>query len=237
MPKVKMKRSSTFVDMTAMCDVAFLLLTFFILTSKFRPQDPVQIDVPASVSERKIKDSDIMIVQVDKEGRVFWGTDNPDTRERTLKVMMSRNQNVKFDQADIEKFKSIESFGVPFSQLPAMLRGEIANDGKSPGIPVDSTKSAIRKNELGEWLFSARQAHLDRTKDNFPKKEGREFGREDMLKFEWIRLALKGDGVTEYPKIEKILATFKEKSINKFDLVTGLKGGETASKAAPAASH
>ena len=58
-----------------------------------------------------------------------------------------------------------------------------------------------------------------------------------MLKFEWIRLALKGDGVTEYPKIEKILATFKEKSINKFDLVTGLKGGETASKAAPPAGH
>jgi biopolymer transport protein ExbD len=239
MPKVKMKRSSTFVDMTAMCDVAFLLLTFFILTSKFRPQDPVQIDVPASVSERKIKDSEIMIVQVDKEGRVFWGTDNADIRERTLKKMMARNPTVKFDQADVDKFKSVESFGLPYSQLPAMLRGEIANDGKSPGIPLDSLKSPIRKNELGEWLLCAREAHLDYTVANFPKRnEGKEFGPEQMLKHEWIRLALKGDGVTEYPKIEKILATFKDKAISKFDLITGLKGGETASKApSPSGGH
>ena len=235
MPKVKMKRSSTFVDMTAMCDVAFLLLTFFILTSKFRPQDVVQIDVPASVSERKIKDNEIMIVQVDKEGRVFWGTDNADIRERTLKKMMARNPSVKFDQADIEKFKTVESFGLPYSQLPAMLRGEVANDGKSPGIPVDSLKSPIRKNELGEWLLCARQAHLDYTVDNYPKRhDGKVFGEAEMLKHEYIRLALKGDGVTEYPKIDKILATFKEKAISKFDLITGMKGGETASKA-PAA--
>ena len=35
MPKVKIPRKSTAVDMTAMCDVAFLLLTFFMLTSNF----------------------------------------------------------------------------------------------------------------------------------------------------------------------------------------------------------
>ncbi|MEY4291989.1 MAG: hypothetical protein RIQ61_366, partial [Bacteroidota bacterium] len=33
MPKVKIPRKSTVVDMTAMCDVAFLLLTFFMLAT------------------------------------------------------------------------------------------------------------------------------------------------------------------------------------------------------------
>jgi len=91
MPKVKIKRKSTLVDMTAMCDVAFLLLTFFILTSKFRPQDPVEINMPASVSERKIADADIMIMQIDKEGRTYLGTDNQQVRQRALEVMLRTN--------------------------------------------------------------------------------------------------------------------------------------------------
>ena len=41
MPKVKVPRKSTNIDMTAMCDVSFLLLTFFMLTTKFKADEPV----------------------------------------------------------------------------------------------------------------------------------------------------------------------------------------------------
>ena len=53
MPKVKPVRHTPLVDMTAMTDVAFLLLTFFMLTAKMKPQEPVVIDTPSSISEIK----------------------------------------------------------------------------------------------------------------------------------------------------------------------------------------
>ncbi len=228
MPKVKIKRKSTAIDMTAMCDVAFLLLTFFILTASFKPVDPAEIAVPASVSERKISNTDIMTVQVDKDGKIYWGTDNQDIRARTLNHMRNKYPNVKFTNLEIEKFAKIESFGVPFQNLPKLLSGEIHNDAKSTsGIPVDSLQSAFKRNELGDWLFSARQAHLDAAIEK-AEKTGKTLDVKNEYKY--IRLALKGDGVTEYPKIEKILSTLKDKNINKFDLITNLKGGESASK-------
>jgi biopolymer transport protein ExbD len=236
MPKVKIKRKSTLVDMTAMCDVAFLLLTFFILTSKFRPQDPVEITMPASVSERKIADSDIMIMQLDKEGRAFLGVDNQEVRERALVNMLKTypyySLKDKFGAEQIEVFKKVESFGVPFTQLPALLNGEIVNDGKhTNGLPVDSLKSPLRKNELGDWLQAFRQAHRDIAKQKFLKdNENNPAAQWDNNNYNWIRLAIKGDGLTEYPDIDKVFNTLKDRGINKFDLITNMKGGETASK-------
>jgi biopolymer transport protein ExbD len=228
MPKVKMKRQSTFVDMTAMCDVAFLLLTFFILTSKFRAQDPVQIDMPGSVSNRKIADSDIQIVQVAKDGKVFWGTDNQDVRAKVLDLMRAKYDPTNvlgFTDKDVQKFKTIESFGCGFQDLPKILNESMKNDDKTSGIPVDSLTSKFKKNELKDWLRSCREAHLLITKEK-TEKQNKVFS---MTDYDWIRLALKGDGVTEYPKIDLILNTLKESAINKFDLVTNLKGGDSAS--------
>ena len=38
MGKTKVKKQSTFIDMTAMSDVTVLLLTFFMLTATFLPK-------------------------------------------------------------------------------------------------------------------------------------------------------------------------------------------------------
>ena len=50
MPRVKIKRKSTRIDMTAMSDVTVLLLTFFMLTSTFVQKEPVRVNTPGSVS-------------------------------------------------------------------------------------------------------------------------------------------------------------------------------------------
>lgn len=233
MPKVKIKRKSTLVDMTAMCDVAFLLLTFFILTSKFRPQDPVEIKMPGSVSERKIADSDIMIMQIDKDGRTYLGVDNQEVRVRAIKVMLQTppysGLASKFSEESIAVFKTTESFGAPFVMLPDILSGKIQNTGKfTPGFPLDpeAANNPMKQNELKAWLYAFRKAHVDMTKEKM-EKEGKVF---DMQTYKFIRLAIKGDGLAEYPQINKIFTTLKDLQIQKFDLITNMKGGETAGK-------
>ena len=68
------------MDMTAMCDVAFLLLTFFILTAQFKAQDAATIETPSSISAIKVPDKDIMIISIGKDGKVYFGVDNQQTR-------------------------------------------------------------------------------------------------------------------------------------------------------------
>ena len=76
MPKAKIARKSTWVDMTAMTDVAFLLLNFILLTSNFVKQEAVSVSAPSSVCEVKIPEINIMTVIVDPDGKVFIGIDN-----------------------------------------------------------------------------------------------------------------------------------------------------------------
>ena len=80
MPKVKVPRKSTAIDMTAMCDVAILLLTFFILTTKFRPSELAPIDIPSSKSEIPIPDKGILKFEIASDGRIFVGVDDQPTR-------------------------------------------------------------------------------------------------------------------------------------------------------------
>ncbi len=72
MPKVKIPRKSTLIDMTAMCDVAFLLLTFFMLTTQFKSDESVIVDTPSSISEIKLPDTDILNITVTADGKLFF---------------------------------------------------------------------------------------------------------------------------------------------------------------------
>ena len=77
MPKFKKARVSVRVDMTPMVDVAFLLLTFFMLTTSFRPPEEVQISLPSSHSAIKLPESKVMLISIGKDDRVFLGFDSP----------------------------------------------------------------------------------------------------------------------------------------------------------------
>src|SRR3954471_5070650 len=81
MPQVKMKRQSTNIDMTAMCDVAFLLLTFFMLATKFKKDEPVMVVTPSSISQIAIPDTSIMLITVDNKDRVFFSIDRKNVQE------------------------------------------------------------------------------------------------------------------------------------------------------------
>src|SRR6478735_1563106 len=91
MPKVKIPRKSISLDMTAMCDMAFLLLTFFMLTTKFKPEEPVTVDMPSSISESILPDANILTISVGKEGQVFYGLDGQEAKREVLKNIASKH--------------------------------------------------------------------------------------------------------------------------------------------------
>lgn len=197
MPAVKIKRASSSVDMTAMTDVAFLLLTFFILTAQFRSQDAAAIETPSSISGIKVPDSDIMTIGLGRDGKVYFGIDNQQHR-LTMLDNIAAAKGITFSPKEKSEFALMSNFGLPISQLKSYLNlpKEQQAKIKQPGIPTDST-GAGATNELKDWVFNARKANNS------------------------LRIALKGDNLAKFPEFKNVLATLQAQNINKFNLITG----------------
>ena len=116
MSKVKVPRKSTVVDMTAMTDVAFLLLTFFMLATKFKPDEPVMVTTPSSISEIKLPETDILLLTIDKDSRVFFSMDGEQNRLALLDKMAEKYQ-LTFTEAQKKEFTLLSSFGVSIKNL------------------------------------------------------------------------------------------------------------------------
>jgi biopolymer transport protein ExbD len=199
MPKVKVPRKSTSVDMTAMTDVAFLLLTFFMLATKFKPDEPVVVDTPSSISEIKLPESGIMQITIDKQGRVFFGITEQNTREAVLQ-RMAEKYNMKFSAQEIKEFSLQSTVGLPLSQLSSYLKidAEARKAVQTSGVPTDSLN-----NELGDWIWQARLVNND------------------------IRVAIKGDRDASMPTVKRVIAILQEKKVNRFNFITSMeKAGE-----------
>src|SRR5665213_13649 len=102
MPKIKLPRSSPSIDMTPMVDLAFLLVTFFMLTTKFRPDEAVTVTIPFSVSTTKLPDN-VITVNIDSAGRVFYDMDSKDVR-KTLVTYMAGKYKVVLSDNDVQRF-------------------------------------------------------------------------------------------------------------------------------------
>ena len=201
MPRVKVARKSTAIDMTAMCDVAFLLLTFFILTAKPKVEDPSKAEVPASSKEVTIPEDNVLMVSIGQQNKIFLSFSGNDVRSETLKTM-GEKYNVSFTPAEINKFSNTEIFGVPMNQLKQFLNLQ-SSDLKTfeqKGIPADTTIN----NELSNWILTARQA--DRA------LHGKDYS-----------IAIKGDRKEQYPAINTVISILGHQKLFKFDLITTLR--------------
>jgi len=217
MGKAKVKRASTSIDMTAMCDVSFLLLTFFVLTATARQPEVLVVDTPASTTPDKLPDDGLGIISV-AEGKIFFTVKNPEVREITLKNM-SQKYGVAFSAEEYEKFKKLDEFGVPMKNLRQLLSLPDDQQRKpeiQAGIPVDSTETVT--NELYSWVQEARKATVEYNRS----REG-EKGYEDPGP---MKVAIKADAEEKYPTINLIIETLRNQKQNKFSFVTGLRGKE-----------
>ena len=206
MARIKVPRKSTAIDMTAMCDVAFLLLTFFIMTAKVRTEDPVPIDIPKSSIQQPIPESDFATISVGSQ-KAFFGMEGVDLRKQTL-IQMGEIYKTTFTPDELNRFSTLTSIGVPFAQLHQFIALS-ADDQKKlnkPGIPRDSVS-----NELFNWIREARKATV-------------------ALHNVQLRIAIKGDSKEEYPVIKDVINILQKQKVNKFSLITSLGGGAAAPK-------
>lgn len=196
MGKVKVHRSSPSLDMTPMVDLAFLLVTFFMLTAAFAPVEPIIVDTPKSESEILLPERDRMIISVAKDGRVFFDMDNQYNRKRMLEDM-GQKYGVTFTQPQLTTFAVMSGFGVPVRALPQFLDMDPTERERviQPGIPSDSVN-----NELADWVVYARLTN--------PSK---------------LRIAIKGDRDSNYKIIKQVVETLIDRKILRFNLITGLE--------------
>jgi len=205
------------LDMTPMVDLAFLLVTFFMLTAKFRNMEPVEADPPSATSLTQLPEK-VMLITIDTAGRAYYDISGRGVREKLINRMMVRYPGLKMTPEQVENFSKMGTFGQPIELLPQYISGDedlkAALDKAGKGIPLDSTN-----NQLGDWIQEGYYAFVDDATEQGLTKE--------QLKTEGLRYAIKADANTDYSKVEKVIDVFRDKQIFQFNMVTNLEGSES----------
>ena len=195
MPRPKIARKSTWVDMTAFCDVAFLLLSFFIMATKTKPPEAITVMMPSSVSSKAVELNDQVLVTINKDGKVFLSLSEPERKKQVVEEV-SKLKGIPISQADVKKAGNVDFFGAPISQMASFLNlpKEKMTGELLPGIPaVDSTN-----NELTLWMTAVY----------------------NVFRGDKMNLMIKGDISTKYPAFKQVLDAFKKNDFLKFNIVT-----------------
>jgi len=204
MPKVKIPRKSTNIDMTAMCDVAFLLLSFFILATQFKPSEKLEVHTPMSVSNKVAELKDVVLITFDKDGKVYFSVSDENKNQKAdIIEAVNTSKNLGLTPQEMQSFKNAQSYiGVPFSQLKSYLQKtpeELAG-ATLPGIPVTDTLN----NELTEWMRAAVASFQGKT----------------------MNLMVKGDNKAKYISFKGVIDAFKKNDQMKFKMITSPEGVE-----------
>jgi biopolymer transport protein ExbD len=197
MPSVKIPKKSTWTDMTPFVDVAFLILAFFIMATKFKPPQPVEITTPKSVSSDKLKVQNALQIDMDKEGRVFLtvNVESDNSLKKTVIENVNASRNLGLSEAEKQSFVANSMVGVPFSKLKSYL--QLKDDDRVKvfeGIPVKDSAN----NELTYWIAAAANAFSGRQ----------------------LNFLIKGDNNSKYPAFRGVINALRANEVFKYQLIT-----------------
>jgi len=178
------------LDMNPMVDMAFLLVTFFMMTTTFRPELPEEVLIPPSSAEVKLPERNLATITITKNGMVFFGIDNKFDR-RELLSMVGREMGVSFDESQLDTYSLTATSGVPMKKMGEFLNAKFAKvEFEQEGIPLRDDS------ELFYWIRNARAVNPS------------------------LRFAINADGKTKYPVIHEVFETLRELGVTRFNLVT-----------------
>ena len=263
MGKVKIKRKSTLIDMTAMSDVTVLLLTFFMLTSTFLQKEPTIVYTPSSVSEEKVPMNNVVTVLIssaDKSGKYedpsllegkifisFTGDADSTLSSEKIRLMMldealelyndqHKNAPVQLNEAQKAVFSQTNMFGVPFSELSALLsmspteRDKFQGDMANPkvGIPINDNKDYNGNwNDFQVWLKAiynvAQRINKEQGENVSPEERANLQNLYTALMRKGQGIAIKADKDTPFTTVQRVFDNLQTMKLNKFSLMTALK--------------
>ncbi len=213
MPKIKIPKSSPSIDMTPMVDLAFLLVTFFMLAASFRSSEPIQVTTPSSISDKIIPENVIMVT-IDKGGRVFFNMSDAEARKELLQNM-SGKYSIKFTPEQLEKFSFMSSFGCTMRELPGYI--DLPADDRSrvntKGVPLDSTD-----NQLKDWIFYGNIAALNTGETGY--QEAKLKGESPDVNDFKPKFILRVDGEAVYAHAQNVINVFRDLKLNNLNFVT-----------------
>lgn len=200
MPSVKIPKKSTDTDMTPFVDIAFLILSFFIMATKFKPPEPVEIKTPGSVISQKLPDNNSVLISIDSTDKVYFSvlSEKDPTKFDDIIKGINTSQNLGLTPAEINNFRKTVMVGVPFTGLKQLLGTDFREQGKlkQPGIPIMDSAN----NQLIWWIQEAKKAFAGQK----------------------LNYLIKGDGNSKYPAFEAVIASLKRNEEFKYNLVTTL---------------
>lgn len=198
MPSVNIAKKSTDTDMTPFVDIAFLILSFFIMATKFKPPEPVEITTPNSVSAGKLPANDAVMVTVDPENKVFFSVlseKNVGVFDKIIQELNTTN-NLGLSPAEMANFRKTPAIGVPFSKLKSLLAipADQQKGVKQEGIPVLDSAT----NELVRWIAASKNAFAGQK----------------------LTYLIKGDAKSKFPTFDAVVSALKRNDEHKYNLVT-----------------
>jgi biopolymer transport protein ExbD len=208
MPHIKMARKSTDTDMTPFVDIAFLILSFFIMATKFKPDEPVKVETPSSVSSKLLEENNAVLITIDPDSKVFINISSPKEPSKLTEIItgISSSRNLNLSPAEIKSFSKAPIIGVPFNSLKGYLAlsPDQQRDFKQPGIPVLDTLN----NELIWWIAEAKKAFAG--------------GK--------LMYLVKGDNNSKYPSFEAVINAMRRNEEFKYNLITSQEGAPEGSE-------